>query len=241
MGGAPGPDRAEQAERSPASASRWRWTARPTSSSTTRTSRARARSAYGPKPTASPRSTTSATARSSVSRIKEIEDAHRFGGERIVAARLLLDPAQHGFEPFGIGHGNAANVEEVDDGADGRKGRVMLQVETCQQHLERHAVTNVRELRAVEVEADGLARPLVRPFDPDELRLRVDEALDQPGAGQAIDPRILAGRPGPLLVTVLVDQPQALPGGARPAARGGVAPAAPELRARLGPRGLGLG
>src|SRR5258706_7769521 len=116
----------------------------------------------------------------------------------------------------------------------------MLKVEAGEQHFERHAVTDVRELGAVEVEPHGIAPTLAWHVDPDELRLRVDEALDQPGAGQAIDPRILAGRPGPLLVTALVDQPQPLLGGARLAAGIGVAQAALELRDRLRCLELGL-
>src|SRR5437016_341375 len=106
----------------------------------------------------------------------------------------------------------------MHDGAHGRERGVLLQIETGEQHLERHAVADVRELGAVEVEPDRSARTLARSLDPGELRLRVDEALDQPRARQPIDPWVLARRPDPLLVTALVDEPQSLPRGARLAA-----------------------
>src|SRR3989442_15047360 len=58
----------------------------------------------------------------------------------------------------------------------------------------------------------------------------IDEALDEPGAGEAIDPRMLAARPYALLVPGLVDEPQSLAGGARLAAGIGLAKAPFELR-----------
>src|SRR5437868_14000628 len=170
------------ASSSPAGASRSRSTARATSSSRTRTSPAPARSGYGPRPTASPPSTTSATARSSVARVEEIQDAHRLGEKRVVAARLLLRALEHGFQGLGVGRRDTADVEEVDGGADFCERGVVLQAEGRQQHLEGHAVLDVSELRAVEVEADRLLRAFARARDPGEGRLAVDEALDQPGA-----------------------------------------------------------
>src|SRR5438132_8611566 len=91
---------------------------------------------YGPRPTASPPSTTSATARSSVGRIEVVEDAHRFGEQRVVAACLLLDPAQHGLEAPGIGHRDAADVEKVHRGADGCERGILVEAEAGEENLE---------------------------------------------------------------------------------------------------------
>src|SRR5213596_3261156 len=45
------------------------------------------------------------------------------------------------------------------------------------------------------VERRRVRRHLVGIVDEDELRLGIDEALDQPGAGGAIDVAVAAGRP----------------------------------------------
>src|SRR2546430_11507467 len=147
-----------------------------------RTSPEPERSGYGPRPTASPPSTTSATARSSVGRIEVVEDAHRFGEQRVVAARLLLDPAQHGLEAPGIGHRDAADVEKVHRRADRGERGVLVEAEAREEHLEGDAVLHVRELRAVEVEADRILRAFARTRDPGEPRIAIDESLDQPRA-----------------------------------------------------------
>ena len=55
---------------------------------------------------------------------------------------------------------------------------------------------DVAEGRAVEVEADRLLRAVGRRLQPDEARLRVDEAADQPGAGQTVDPGPAPRGPG---------------------------------------------
>src|SRR2546425_6942059 len=177
---------------------------------------------YGPRPTASPPSTTSATARSSVSRIEVVEDPHRFGEQRVVVAGLFLDAAEHRLEAPGVGHGDPVHVQKMHHGAERRERRVVVEAETRQQDFEGHAIVDVRELGTVEVEADGLPRTLARPLDPCEPGVPIDEPLDEPGAGEAIDPRILASRPHALLVAGLVDELQSLPGGARLAAGIGV-------------------
>src|SRR5438132_2394219 len=173
---------------------------------------------YGPRPTASPPSTTSATARSSVGRIEVVENAHRLGEQGVVAARLLLDPAQHGLETSGVGHRYAADVEKVHRGADRCERGVLVQPEARGEHLEGHAVLHVRELRAVEVEADGVLRTFAWPRDPDEPGVAIDESLDEPRAREAVDPWGFASRPYALLETPGIDLAQSTLGKARFAA-----------------------
>src|SRR5262249_48116423 len=54
---------------------------------------------------------------------------------------------------------------------------------------------DVGEFRTVEIVAERGLWTVRRPFQPDELRLRVDEAADQPGRCDAIDPRPPPCRP----------------------------------------------
>src|SRR6266446_2756858 len=49
--------------------------------------------------------------------------------------------------------------------------------------------------RAVEVKAKGVGGAVLRGFDPQKARLEIDEAPDQPGTGDAIDPYPLPGGP----------------------------------------------
>src|SRR2546430_5465049 len=135
-----------------------------------RTSPEPERSGYGPRPTASPPSTTSATDRSSVGRIEVVEDAHGFGEQRVVAARLLLDAAEHGLKPPCVGHRDAADVEEVHHGADRSERGVLVEAEARKENLEGDAVLHVRELGAVEIKTDGVLRAFARTCDPGEAR-----------------------------------------------------------------------
>src|SRR5687767_3234210 len=79
--------------------------------------------------------------------------------------------------------------------ADLRERRIAFQAEALQQHLVGHAILDMRELGAVEIEADGALRALARAPEPGEFRLAVDEALDQPSARQAVDPEVGACGP----------------------------------------------
>jgi hypothetical protein len=64
----------------------------------------------------------------------------------------------------------------------------------------------VRELCAIEIEADGLLRTVSTTCDPYESSIPVDESLNKPGAGEAIDPWVLAGRPHSLLILGVIDR-----------------------------------
>src|SRR6185295_1170290 len=53
----------------------------------------------------------------------------------------------------------------------------------------------MRELRTIEVESNCSFRAVPRVLQPDELRPRIDESLDQPRTGQPVRPGSRAGRP----------------------------------------------
>lgn len=60
----------------------------------------------------------------------------------------------------------------------------------------------MRECRAVKVEAERIVGAFAWRREPDETRLRVDEAANQPSAGNAIDPHALSRRPRASLIVV---------------------------------------
>jgi hypothetical protein len=133
----------------------------------------------------------------------------------IVIGVDLAQAGQHGLQPGRFGHRNAADVEEVHGPRDALQPRVRIQPEAGRQHLEADARADVREARAVVVEAQCAARRGGRSSrigQPDEARLGIDEAADQPGAGQAVDP---GPRPrGPALALELARSRRAMPCGA---------------------------
>ena len=88
----------------------------------------------------------------------------------------------------------------MDDRGDPCERGIGLEAEAREQRLERHAVADVAEGRAVEVEAERALRAFRRRREPAEARLRVDEAADQPGAGDAVDPQATPRRPRAALV-----------------------------------------
>jgi len=51
-------------------------------------------------------------------------------------------------------------------------------------------------VRAVEAESDGVVGQGLGLLDPAELRLGIDEAPDEPGAGEPVGPERLARDPG---------------------------------------------
>src|SRR6185295_13699237 len=99
-------------------------------------------------------------------------------------ARALEDH----LEPGGVRDRDAADIEEVDGGGELMQPAVALEAEAREQDFERHAIADVREVGAVEVEAEGAPGPVAGLVQPFEARLAVDEALDEPGACEAVDP-----------------------------------------------------
>src|SRR6267143_1065192 len=104
------------------------------------------------------------------------------------------------------------------------------------QHFESHAVTRVREFGPLKIEANGISRTVPRALDPGELGLAVDEALDQPGAREPVDPRVAAGRPDAILEFRRIEAPDAFFGCPGLAARIQLL----RLRLEAGKRILGL-
>jgi hypothetical protein len=87
----------------------------------------------------------------------------------------------------------------MHDGGDARQRGIGIQAETGGQHFEGDAAADMGEGGAVEIETERGLRALLRLVQPEEFRLAVDEAADQPGRGHAIDPEVLARGPGPPL------------------------------------------
>ncbi len=128
---------------------------------------------------------------------------------------LLVHGADSSDQPldsrsFGPAEFAVLQIDVVDDLGDRSKSRV-VQLQMLKQHLEGAAIAFVGEIGLEHVEADfpllGLIPPRGNEF---EFGLRIDKALNQPGACHPInvnslarDPnasQILAARPGGLIV-----------------------------------------
>ncbi len=70
---------------------------------------------------------------------------------------------------------------------------VLLQIEAAEEHLESHFGIQMRELRAVEVEADSALRTVLHALEPKKRRLLIDVSPDQPRGGDPIDPQTVPG------------------------------------------------
>src|SRR5688572_24525927 len=101
---------------------------------------------------------------------------------------------------------------------DRRERRIRVEPEARHQHLEGDAVLHMGELGAIVVEADRFLWALTGPRDPCKFRLAIDEALDEPGARQPVNPGCCAGRPDALLESLAVERAQTALGEARFAA-----------------------
>jgi len=135
--------------------------------------------------------------------------AGRFG-EAVVVGMQGAQPGQQRLDAGRFCHRQPADIERMHDGAQACKRGVAVERELAQQHLEGHQAAAVRELRAVEVEADGALGLVRRRCDPQETRLRIDEAADQPHAGDAVNPKAPARGPG--LASVVAGHQRRHPG-----------------------------
>src|SRR5262249_23742196 len=90
----------------------------------------------------------------------------------------------------------------MDQGPQPSESHVLLQVEAAEKHFESHLRIHMGELPAVEIKTDGALRAILHPLQPKKLRLRIDEAPDQPRGGDPIDPQVLPG--GPRATTVVL-------------------------------------
>src|SRR5262245_25349840 len=140
-----------------------------------------------------------------ISGVEEIKRTNRLGQEAVVVASFLLATLQHRLDSLGVGYGNAPDVEEMNCGADGPEARVPVEPEAREQNLERDPVSDVRELRAVEIESHGLLWALAWSGDPDKSGIAIDESPDEPRTGQPIHPGSFPRRPDAPLVASRVD------------------------------------
>ena len=62
------------------------------------------------------------------------------------------------------------------------------------------------ERGAIEVKAQCIGGAVARGFQPEDFRAAVDEALDEPGTGQPVDPGTSTGCPATPLVMTVVQQ-----------------------------------
>lgn len=84
--------------------------------------------------------------------------------------------------------------------------RIAGKNKTLQQHLERHGRTDVREGRAIEIEAKRVRRAIAHVVEPSKRRLRIDETADEPRARDAIDPQSPARRPQSSLMSRAIER-----------------------------------
>lgn len=112
---------------------------------------------------------------------------------------MLSTPAASGVgSPPTSGSGSAAR-------GVGDRG---LQSKAPDQNFEGHPRADVAERRPVKIKTDRRRRTILRRGKPQEPRLRVDKALNQPCAGQTIDPRPSAGGPQTAAKGLSVQQAQ---------------------------------
>lgn len=106
---------------------------------------------------------------------------------------------QYAFDTSGLWRLDAAHVEVMHHKANPCDGG-LFQPKARRQDLERDTAADMAERRAIEVEAQRIRRAVRRGCQPKDARLRVDEAPDQPCAGEPINPRTCASGPGTGLV-----------------------------------------
>src|SRR6185437_1381327 len=131
-----------------------------------------------------------------VSRIQAIEH-RRDGLEKGVVVGLQRACSGHDRrEARTLCRRDAPKVQVMDHGSQAGQSLVLLEPEGCEEHLESHLVAGVSELRSIKIEAYGLLRDFLDALQPEKLRLLIDEAANEPGGGDAIDPEPLARYPG---------------------------------------------
>ncbi|KAG0755171.1 hypothetical protein G6F24_012011 [Rhizopus arrhizus] len=127
-----------------------------------------------------------------------IEDGAGGIQQLIVVFQAGPQAGEHPFHTGGLGRLGTAYVEVMHQCCHAPQTGC-LQGEAGLQGLEGDAVADVAEARTVEVEAQGLVRPVVRRRQPEDACRGVDEAPDQPGTGQAVDPGPVTRGPDPPL------------------------------------------
>src|SRR5262252_3578438 len=132
--------------------------------------------------------------------IERIEYTRHFGQQLVVIVDPGAGAGKHGFEPACLRGRFAADIQAMHHFADAYERCVSLERERRQKHFERHLVVDVREGRTVKVEAQRVFGNATDVAEPDEGGILVDEATNQPGAGDAVHPGPATCRPTPALV-----------------------------------------
>jgi hypothetical protein len=85
---------------------------------------------------------------------------------------------------------DSANIQMVHQRTEAGEARIVVQSEAGQKHFERDLGINMGEFRAVKIESDRPLGTVERALQPHESRIRINEALNEPGgpaSGAEID------------------------------------------------------
>ena len=129
----------------------------------------------------------------------------RAGQQLIVVGNRLAQPRQDLFDTAGLGWLLATDIEVVDHAGNASQPG-LVQGKTVLQGFEGHPAADMAERRAIEVEPQRIGRAIRRGVQPEDAPGGIDEASDQPGAGQTIDPGPFARRPDPPLIIAAAEQ-----------------------------------
>src|ERR1043166_7239106 len=105
----------------------------------------------------------------------------------IVVAERRPQTSQYPFDATRFGRLHPAYIQVMHQGTDSPYRR-LLEAEARQQHFKSDFSAHVRERCPVEVEAQGIRRTCGRSCQPDEARLLIDVAPNQPCARQPVRP-----------------------------------------------------
>src|SRR4029077_15203092 len=92
-------------------------------------------------------------------------------------------------------YGDAPHVEKVHQCSYAPETHIVLQTKAREQHFKRDFRIHVTELCTIEVKPDGALRSILHALEPHKLRFRIDEAADEPGRADSVNPHMLPRRP----------------------------------------------
>src|SRR6185437_2722878 len=101
-----------------------------------------------------------------------------------------------GRKTWSLRDGDSADIQMMDESTETGESRILIESEAGYKHLEGDFGIHVRKRGSIEVKAKRPLRAVLGPLQPQEPRLRIDEAADEPGGGHTIDPQMLASDPG---------------------------------------------
>src|SRR5216683_134927 len=128
--------------------------------------------------------------------VQQVEGFFGFAQQLVLARSTAHRPLQQRLHAGGFRHRRASYFEEVHDASDLCERDIFCELQPRQHFLVADPAFTVAEMRAIEAESDRARWRRLRLVEPGELRLGIDEAADQPGAGEAVRPKRLARRPG---------------------------------------------